>query len=75
MLKILGPNMDWITTADTEERTAQVPQIKNQPIGYTVLSGYSGANVSVNENSALTVAAFFDGIRIVSETKIGRAHV
>jgi HK97 family phage portal protein len=60
--------MSWITTADEENRAGQVPLVKNQPIGYTVLSGYSGANVSVNENSALTVAAFFDGIRIVSET-------
>ena len=60
--------MNWISTADNENRAGQVPLIKNQPIGYTVLSGYSGANVSVNETSALTVAAFFDGIRIVSET-------
>lgn len=60
--------MDWISTSDTETRAAQVPQIKGQPIGYTVLSGFSGANVSVTEQTALSVAAFFDGIRIVSET-------
>lgn len=60
--------MTWITTSDEETRAAMVPLLKNQPIGYTVLSGYSGANVSVNESSALSVAAFFDGIRIVSET-------
>lgn len=60
--------MSWTATTDEETRAGQVPLIKNQPIGYTVLSGYSGANVSVNENSALNVAAFFDGIRIVSET-------
>jgi HK97 family phage portal protein len=60
--------MDLTFVTDTENRSTKVPLVTNQPLGYTVLSGFTDSTYPITESSALGVAAFFHGIRIVSET-------